>query len=77
MIGLFTDTNVYEILFRDFAMAFSRPYFEYVIKEYQGIDTGEPLMTAFKSNIITLPVEMITEKVMNGKSCFCIYYAVN
>lgn len=63
-------------MIRDFAMAFSRPYFDYVIKDYQDPDSGEPLMKAFKSNIITLPVEMITVKV-HTKSDLVLYHKVN
>lgn len=43
-------------------MALSRYFFEYVRKDYQDLNTGEPLLMAFKQNIITPSVEMLTVK---------------
>lgn len=43
-------------------MALSRYYFEYVEMDHQDLTTGEPLLKAFKQNIITPPVEMLTVK---------------
>lgn len=60
--------NIFLLFFyaiiRNFAMALSRYYYEYVQMDYQDAITGEPLIKAFTGNIITPPVEMLAIKVI-------------